>query len=63
MNFNNWEQLQRLRIKVKIPEITEITLEIFGVENQFRYLWKAETCSYSSQVINVKKELAGQNGG
>ena len=34
-------------IPIKVTEFKiEIPLEIFGVGNQFRYVWKAETCSY-----------------
>ena len=32
---------------IKVSEFyNEITSKIFGVGNQFRYFWKAETCNY-----------------
>ena len=43
-------------------DLIEITPEIFGLENQFSYFWKAETCSYLARLQFVKNELASQDG-
>ena len=39
-----------LGVPIKVTEFEiEITLEVFGLGNQFSYFWKAETCRFQAR--------------